>query len=129
MNGNYPIYVCDSFSGLPPKNLEVFAGEIDWDKGAVKNVTLATFAKGFQDLLGRTATVQETQFANLLNTIFRSLPDDDDNELANPLERLMSLLVFPKKFTKAHLNASFQSADLETNMLYKNTRRNNLLRV
>jgi hypothetical protein len=61
------------------------SGEIDWDEGAVKNVTLATFPKGFQDLLGRTATVQEVQFANLLNTIFRSLPDDDDDELANPL--------------------------------------------
>ena len=96
-------------------------GKIDWDEGTVKNVTLATFAKGFKDLLGRTATVQEAQFANLLNTIFKSLPDEDEDELANPLERLMSLSVFPKKFTKAHLNASFQSADLETNMMYKNT--------
>ena len=96
------------------------SGEIDWDEGTVKNVTLATFANGFKDLLDRTATVQEAQFANLLNTIFRSLPEDDDDELANPLERLMSLTVFPKKFTKAHLNASFQCADLESNTLYKN---------
>ena len=96
-------------------------GKIDWDEGTVKNVTLATFAKGFKDLLGRTATVQEAQFANLLNTIFKSLPDKDEDELANPLERLMSLSVFPKKFTKAHLNASFQSVDLETNVMYKNT--------
>ena len=94
--------------------------EIDWDEGTVKNVTLATFAKGFKDLLGRTATVQEAQFANLLNTIFKSQPEDDDDELASPLERLMSLSVFPKKFNKAHLNASFQCADLESNMLYKN---------
>ena len=64
--------------------------------------------------------MQEAQFANLLNTIFRSLPEDDDDELANPLERLMSLTVFPKKFTKAHLNASFQCTDLESNTLYKN---------
>ena len=96
-------------------------GEVDWDKNTIKNVTIATFAKGFKDLLDRTATVQEAQFANLLSTIFKSLPDDDDDELANPLERLMSLSVFPKKFTKAHLNASFQSSDLETNMMYKNT--------
>ena len=96
-------------------------GKIDWDEGTVKNVTLATFAKGFKDLLGRTATVQEAQFANLLNTIFKSLPDKDEDKLANPLERLMSLSVFPKKFTKVHLNASFQSSDLETNMMYKNT--------
>jgi hypothetical protein len=94
--------------------------DIAWDEGTVKNVTLATFSKGFKDLLGRTATVQEAQFANLLNTIFKTQPDDDDDELANPLERLMSLSVFPKKFNKAHLNASFQCADLESNMLYKN---------
>ena len=94
--------------------------DIDWDEGTVKNVTLATFSKGFKDLLDRTATVQEAQFANLLNTIFKTQPDDDDDELANPLERLMSLSVFPKKFNKAHLNASFQCADLESNMLYKN---------
>ena len=94
--------------------------DIDWDEGTVKNVTLATFSKGFKDLLGRTATVQEAQFANLLNTIFKTQPDDDDDELANPLERLMSLSVFPKKFNKAHLNASFQCADLESNMMYKN---------
>ena len=64
--------------------------------------------------------MQEAQFANLLNTIFKTQPDDDDDELANPLERLMSLSVFPKKFNKAHLNASFQCADLESNMMYKN---------
>jgi hypothetical protein len=66
------------------------------------------------------ATVQEIQFAILLNTIFRVQPDDDNNKLANPLETLTSLSVFPKKFTKAHLNASFQCANLETNMMYKN---------
>ncbi len=94
--------------------------DIDWDEGTVKNVTLATFSKGFKDLLGRTATEQEVQFANLLNTIFKSQPNNDDDELANPLEWLMSLSVFPKKFNKVHLNASFQCADLESNMLYKN---------
>jgi hypothetical protein len=47
-------------------------------------------------------------------------PDDDNKELANPLERLMSLSVFSKKFTKAHLNASFQCANLEAIMMYKN---------
>jgi hypothetical protein len=96
-------------------------GKTNWDEGTVKNVTLTTFAKGFKDLLGCTATVQEAQFTNFFNTIFKSLPDDDEDKLPNPLERLMSLSVFPKKYTKAHLNASFQSADLETNMMYKNT--------
>jgi hypothetical protein len=32
----------------------------------------------------------------------------------------MSLSIFPKKFTKAHLNASFQCTNLEANMMYKN---------
>ncbi len=56
----------------------------------------------------------------MLNNIFRAKPDNDDNELANSLERLMSHSVFPKKFTKAHLNANFQCTDLEANMMYKN---------
>jgi hypothetical protein len=86
----------------------------------VKTVKLVTFAHGFTNLLNRTALVQETQFANLLNTIFTTQPDDNDDDLANPLERLMSLTVFPKKFTKAHLNASFQCADLEASLMYKN---------
>jgi len=93
---------------------------IDWGKGTVKDIKLATFATGFCDLLGRTATVQEAQFASLLNTMFRAQPKDDNDELANPLESLMSLSVFPKKFIKAHLNASFQCANLGANMMYKN---------
>ena len=32
----------------------------------------------------------------------------------------MSLSIFPKKCTKAHLNTSFQCADLEANMICKN---------
>ena len=33
----------------------------------------------------------------------------------------MSLVVFPPKFTKGHLNASFQNSDLETGSMYKST--------
>jgi hypothetical protein len=33
----------------------------------------------------------------------------------------MSLVCFPPKFTKGHLNASFQSSDLETDAIYKST--------
>ena len=47
--------------------------------------------------------------------------DDDDDVLANPLQRLMSLVCFPPKFTKGHLNASFQSFDLEAGAIYKST--------
>jgi hypothetical protein len=39
----------------------------------------------------------------------------------------MSLVVFPPKFTKGHLNASFQSLDLETGSLYKSTNINHFL--
>ncbi len=95
-------------------------GKIDWEEGTVKNVNLATFAQGFANLLSRTAMVQETQFANLLNTIFTTQPNNDSDDLANPLERLMSLMVFPKKFTKANLNATFQCADLKAGLMYKN---------
>jgi hypothetical protein len=95
-------------------------GKIDWEEGTVKNVNLATFAQGFTNLLSRTAMVQETQFANLLNTVFTTQPNNDSDNLTNPLERLMSLTVFPKKITKAHLNASFQCADLEADLMYKN---------
>ncbi len=45
----------------------------------------------------------------------------------NPLNRLMSLVVFPSKFTKGHLNASFQSLDLKTGLLYKSTNINPFL--
>ncbi len=33
----------------------------------------------------------------------------------------MSLVVSPPKFTKGHLNANFQSSDLETGLMYKST--------
>jgi hypothetical protein len=33
----------------------------------------------------------------------------------------MSLVVLPPKFTKGHLNASFQSSDLKTGSMYKST--------
>jgi hypothetical protein len=33
----------------------------------------------------------------------------------------MSLFVFTPKFTKAHLNASFQNVDLESGAMYKST--------
>ncbi len=39
----------------------------------------------------------------------------------------MSLVVSPPKFTKGHLNASFQSLDLETGLLYKLTNINPFL--
>ena len=39
----------------------------------------------------------------------------------------MSLVVFPPKFTKGHLNASFQSSDLENGSLYKLTNINPFL--
>jgi hypothetical protein len=94
---------------------------INWDEGTVKDIHLTTFAKVFLNLLNRTATVQEIQFANLLNTIFKVQPDNDNNKLANPLERLMSLSIFPKNFTKAHLNMNFQCINLEANMMYMNS--------
>ncbi len=63
-----------------------------------------------------------TQLSNLFVTVFTTELEDDNNDTAiNPLNRLMSLFVFPQKFTKVHLNASFQSIDLETGSIYKST--------
>jgi hypothetical protein len=54
--------------------------------------------------------------------LFTTEPEDDNNDTpTNPLNRLMSLFVFPQKFTKAHLNASFQSINIGTGMIYKST--------
>jgi hypothetical protein len=95
---------------------------IDWEEGTVKNIHLATFAQGFKNLLGRSAMVQTTQLANLFTTVFTTEPDDDGDEMhLNLLNRLMSLSVFPQKFTKVHLNTSFQSVDLEVGSIYKST--------
>jgi len=66
--------------------------------------------------------VQATQLTNLFATIFATEPEDDDDDFqSNPLSRLMSMVVFTPKFTKGHLNASFQSSDLETGLMYKST--------
>jgi hypothetical protein len=88
----------------------------------VKNVHLATFAHGFKNLLDRSATVQMTQLANLITTVFTTEPNDDNNGThLNPLNKLMSLSVFLQKINKAHLNASFKSVDLEVGLIYKST--------
>jgi hypothetical protein len=80
------------------------------------------FSQGFLNLLSRSALVQATQLTNLFTTIFATEPKDDDNDFqSNPLSRLMSLVVFPPKFTKGHLNASFQNSDLKTGLMYKST--------
>ena len=96
-------------------------GEVDWEEGTIKNLSLATFAQGFNNLLDRSAAVQAAQLTNLFTTIFTTESDEEMETLTNPLNRLMSLVCFPPKFTKGHLNASFQSSDLETGATYKST--------
>ena len=77
------------------------SGDIDWDEATIKNIRLATFLKGFKNLLDRTESVQVTQLSNLFVTVFTSEPEDDDDDTAiNPLNRLMSLFshsVLPKR--------------------------------
>jgi hypothetical protein len=83
-------------------------GDVNWDDRTVKNIQVATFSQGFLNLLTRSASVQATQLTNLFTTIFSTEPEDDDDDFqANPLSRQMSLVVFPPKFTKGHLNESF----------------------
>ena len=97
-------------------------GDVIWDNVTVKNIQVAMFSQGFLNLLTRSASVQATQLTNLFTTIFSTEPEDHDDDFqANPLSRLMSLVVLPIIFTKGHLNASFQSSDLETGLLYKST--------
>ena len=97
-------------------------GNINWDDGTAKNIQIATFSQGFKNLLTRSALVQATQLTNLLTTIFATEPDDNDNNFqSNPLSRLMSMVIFTPKFTKGHLNASFQSSDLKMGSMYKST--------
>jgi hypothetical protein len=97
-------------------------GNINWDDGTAKNIQIATFSQGLKILLTRSSSVQATQLTNLFTTIFATEPDDnDDNFQSNPLSRLMLMDVFPPKFTKGHLNARFQSSDLETGSMYKST--------
>jgi hypothetical protein len=96
------------------------SGKVNWDNGVAKNICLTTFSQGFLNLLARSASVQATQLSNLFIMIFSTEPkDDDDDTLLNPLNRLMSLIVFPPKFTRGHLNASFQSSDLKAGTMYK----------
>jgi len=103
-------------------------GEINWDDGIAKNIKVANFSQGFKNLLARSVSIQATQLRHLFITIFQTEPDDDDDENhSNPLNRLMSLVDFPPKFTKGHLNASFQSSDLKTGSLYKSTNINPFL--
>ena len=72
--------------------------------------------------VSRISLIEVTQLSNLFVTVFTTEPEDDDDDTAiNPLKRLMFLFMFPQKFTKAHLNASFQSVDLETGSIYKST--------
>ncbi len=76
-------------------------GNINWEEWTAKNIHLATFAQGFKNLLNRSATIQMTELVNLFATDFITEPDIDDNDThLNPLNRLMSLSVFPQKIPR-----------------------------
>ncbi len=83
----------------------VSTNTIDWAEGTIKSVLLGTFTQEFKNLLERSAAVQATQLTNLVRTIFTTESENDNNN--GPLNRLMSLYVFPAKFIKGHLNAAF----------------------
>ncbi len=76
---------------------------VDCDNSTIKSISLATFTQEYQNLLEHSISVQVTQLPNLFRTIFSTEPDEDDND-GGPLNRLMSLYVFPPKFTKGHFN-------------------------
>jgi hypothetical protein len=93
---------------------------INWDDGTIKSVSLTTFTQEYQNLLECSVSAQVMPLANLFRTIYSTEPDKDNHD-GGPLNRLMSLYVFPPKFTKGHLNATFQSNDLELTSIYKST--------
>ncbi len=80
---------------------------VDWDNGTIESFSLATFTQEYQNLLEHSVSVQVTQLTDLFMTVF-STELDEDNIEGSPLNMLMSLYVFPPKFTKGHLNALFQ---------------------
>ncbi len=92
---------------------------VDWEEGTIESVHLGTFTQEFKNLLEHSAAVQVTQLTNLAKTIFTTKSEDDDDD--GPLNRLMSLYVFQAKFVKGHLNATFQSDDLELAAMHKST--------
>jgi hypothetical protein len=97
-------------------------GKISWDDNTINNICAATFSAGFKNLQGRLDMVQSTQLSNLFMTVFTTKPEDDDHDNPfNPLNSLMSLIIFPMKCTKGHLNASLQSNNIETSLIYKST--------
>jgi hypothetical protein len=91
----------------------------DRDEGTVAGVRLALFTQEYKNLLERSAMVQVTQLSNLIKMVFSTKPDDEDDN--GPLNRLMLMYVIPPKFTKGHLNATFQSNELELAAIYKST--------
>jgi hypothetical protein len=97
----------------------VSTNTIDWAEGTIKSVLLGTFTQEFKNLLECSATVQATQLMNLVRTIFTTESENDNNN--SPLNRPMSLYVFPAKFIKGHLNAAFQSNDLKLAAIHKST--------
>jgi hypothetical protein len=97
-------------------------GKIDWDKGTVKSLRLAIFFAGLQKYVQQISHNPGNSANNLFMTIFTIEPvDENDNTPLNPLNRLMSLVVFSPKVMKGHLNASFQSVELKSGTIYKST--------
>ncbi len=92
---------------------------VDWEEGTVESVCFGTFTQEFKNLLDCSAAVQVTQLTNLAKTIFTAESEDDDND--GPLNRLIPLYVFQAKFVKGHLNATFQSDDLELAAMHEST--------
>ncbi len=90
---------------------------VDWAEGTIKSVLLGPFTQEFKNLLECSAAVQVTQLTNLIKTIFTI--ESEDNNDDGPLNGLMSLYMFPAKFVKGHLNAAFQSNDLELAAMHK----------
>jgi hypothetical protein len=97
---------------------------VDWKKGTIADVEIATFSTGFLSITENTMTVKIHKLTNLFVTVFTTEDDqsDDDNDKPrSSLDRLMSLYVFTDKFARMHVNANYQSSELAIGEAFKST--------
>ena len=100
------------------------SAKIDWKTGKVENVEIATFSKGYLNIVDNSQAVKVQKLSNLLMTIFTTNDDDSSDEDDKPrsaLDRLMSMYVIPEKFAKLHINANYQSSELAIGEVFKST--------
>ena len=116
--GAMPGWVADAVEPLPENAVvEKNINEVEGVGEAIAKVVAKTKTKIKKGVVAVAGSAVITKTIEMT----AGLTDEEMETLTNPLNRLMSLVCFPPKFNKGHLNASFQSSDLETGAIYKST--------